>query len=111
MVNLSLEREKEILEEHRLKQIEKEKINTEYQKMQEDQKAKQIAFWEKINTPKIIKTDVPHKCVCCNATIPASTKAVLKAKLKNVSGSGWNGQFLSEYTCLVCANQIKKAEL
>jgi hypothetical protein len=31
----------------------------------------------------------------------------LKAKLKNVSGSGWNGQFLTNHICLVCSHQLK----
>jgi hypothetical protein len=111
MINLSPEREAEILAQHRAKQAEIQKIDAVYTKMQEDQKAKQIAFWEKINQPHIVKTEHEYKCNSCNCTILAGSKAVLKAKLKNVSGSGWNGQFISEHTCLVCAKQIWKAEL
>jgi hypothetical protein len=107
MINLSPEREKEILAQHRAKQAEIQKTNAIYTKMQEDQKAKQIAFWNKINKPRIVKTEKEHKCVSCNCLIPAGAKAVLKAKLKNVSGSGWNGQFLTNHICLVCSHQLK----
>jgi hypothetical protein len=107
MINLSPEREKEILAQHRAKQAEIQKTNAIYTKMQEDQKAKQIAFWNKINKPRIVKTEKEYKCVSCNCLIPAGSKAILKADLKNVSGFGWTGQFITEYFCLVCSGQLK----
>ena len=111
MINLSPEQQAERLAQYRLKKAAIDKTNAEYTKMQEDQKKKQKDFWNRINQPRIVKTEKEHKCVSCNCTILAGSKAVLKAKLKNVSGSGWNGQFITEHTCLVCAKQIWKAEL
>jgi hypothetical protein len=111
MINLSPERQAELLAQHRAKQAEIQRINAEYEKMKEDQKQKQIAFWNRINQPHIVKTEKEHKCVSCNCTIQSGSKAVVKANLKNVSGSGWTGAFITEYICLVCANQVKKAEL
>ena len=72
---------------------------------------KQQAFWDKINRPHIVKTEKEYKCVSCNCTIAVGSKAVLEAKLQNVSGSGWNGQFITEHKCLVCANIVKKVDL
>jgi hypothetical protein len=111
MINLTPEREAELLAQHRLKQAEIQKTNALYIKMQEDQKKKQIEFWNKINLPHIVKTEKEYKCSICNCTISSGSKAVLEAKLHNVSGSGWNGQFITEHKCLICANQVKKVEL
>jgi hypothetical protein len=111
MINLSPEQQAERLAQYRAKQAEIEKVNAEYLKMQQDQKAKQIKFWAKINEPHIVKTEKKHKCANCNCTIQAGSKALLKNSLKNVSGSGWTGQFISEYVCLVCSGKVKKAEL
>jgi CRISPR/Cas system endoribonuclease Cas6 (RAMP superfamily) len=111
MINLTPEREAELLAQHRLKQAEIQKTNALYTKMQEDQKKKQIEFWNRINQPRIVKTEKEHKCSSCNCTISSGSKAVLKANLKNVSGSGWNGQFITEHLCLVCAKEIKKVDL
>jgi hypothetical protein len=107
MIDITQERQAELLAQYRLKKAAIDKANAEYVKMQEDQKKKQEAFWVKINQPRIVKTDKEHKCNNCNCTIPAGAKAVLKAELKNVSGSGWNGQFLTSHVCLVCSGQLK----
>ena len=107
MINLSPEREAEILAQHRAKQAEIQKIDAVYTKMQEDQKKKQQEFWNRINQPRIVKTEKNHKCTSCNCTIPTGAKAVLKADLKNISGFGWTGQFITEYFCLVCSGQLK----
>ena len=111
MINFTPERQAKILAEYQERKVMIAKVNAEYEKMQQDQKNKQIAFWEKINQPHIVKTEREHKCNQCNSTITAGSKAVLKAHLKNVSGSGWTGQFITEHLCLVCAKQIWKAEL
>jgi hypothetical protein len=107
MIEITQERQAELLAQYRLKKAAIDKANAEYAKMQEDQKKKQTEFWNRINQPRIVKTEKEHKCVSCNCTIPAGAKAVLKADLKNVSGSGWNGQFITEHICLVCSHQLK----
>jgi hypothetical protein len=111
MINLSPEREAELLAEYKARKTAITNANEMLEKMRADQKLKQEKFWERINKPHSHKLEKPQKCVCCNASIPAGSVAVVKAKLQNVSGSGWNGQFLTEYTCLVCSNQLKKVQL
>jgi hypothetical protein len=111
MINLSPEQAAEKLEEYKQRKDALEVYNAELESMQKSQREKQVLFWERINKPHSHKLEKPQKCICCNASIPAGSVAVVKAKLHNVSGSGWSGQFLTEYTCLVCSNQLKKVQL
>mgnify|MGYP001164582997 CR=1 FL=1 len=111
MINLSPERQAELLAEYKLRVAAKDEANAMLDKMRADQRLKQEQFWERMNKPRIVKTDVDHKCSGCNCTIPQGAQAVVKAKLQNVSGSGWTGAFLTEYFCAVCSNLVKKVEL
>jgi hypothetical protein len=112
MINLSPERAAEILADYKARVKAKEEANAMLDKMRADQKAKQEAFWAKINTPHIHKLRVAQKCSCCNASLPVGSQAVTKTELVNVAGSGWTGGFRTKTLCLVCSGSIKKeAEL
>jgi hypothetical protein len=112
MINLTPEREAEILADHKARVKAKEEANAMLDKMRADQKAKQTAFWAKINTPHIHKLRVAQKCSCCNASLPVGSMAQEKTENVNVSGHGWTGTFLTKYYCLVCSKQINpKVEL
>ena len=111
MIKLSVEREAEILADHKARVAARDEANAMLDKMRADQKLKQEQFWERMNKPRVVKTDVEHKCSGCNCTISKGSQAVVKAKLQNVSGSGWTGAFLTEYFCAVCSNLVKKVEL
>jgi hypothetical protein len=106
MINLSPERQAEILADHKARVAAKEEANAMLDKMRADQRAKQEAFWQKINTPHIHKLQSQQKCNGCGCTIPVGAKALVKAKIHNVSGMGWNGQFLTEYQCAVCSKLL-----
>jgi hypothetical protein len=112
MINLTPEREAEILADHKARVAAKEEANAMLDKMRADQKAKQEAFWAKVNTPHIHKLRVAQKCSCCNASLPVGSMAQEKTENVNVSGHGWTGTFLTKYYCLVCSKQINpKVEL
>jgi hypothetical protein len=110
-MQLSPERAHELLEQYKQRKAALDEANAMLDKMRADQREKQEAFWAKLNKPRVVKTDVPHKCSGCNCTIPVGSKAVIKSKLQNVSGSGWTGAFLTTYTCLICSGTLKDAKV
>jgi hypothetical protein len=105
-IKLSAAREAELLADYKARKTAIDSANDMLDKMRADQKLKQEAFWAKINTPHIHKLQSQQKCNGCGCTIPVGAKALVKAKIHNVSGMGWNGQFLTEYTCAVCAKLL-----
>jgi hypothetical protein len=107
MINLSPEREAELLADYKARVKAKEEANAMLDKMRADQKEQDAVYWKRMNQPHIIKkTEVTQKCVKCNCTIPVGSQAVVKAKPHNVSTYGYTGQFLSEYICAVCSKLI-----
>jgi DNA-directed RNA polymerase subunit RPC12/RpoP len=112
MIKLSPAREAELLADYKARVAAKEEANAMLDKMRADQKLKQEAFWAKMNKPVYVNhTEKDYKCAGCNATIPKGSRAIVKSHIVNVSGMGWNGQFLTEYHCAVCSDLIKKVEL
>ena len=112
MINLSPEREAEILADHKARVKAKDEANAMLDKMRADQKLKQEQFWAKMNKPVFVKsTEKPYKCAGCNATIPKGSRALVKCENVNVSGFGWQGQMLTRHYCGVCAGTIKKVDL
>ena len=107
MIKLSAERERELLADYKARVAAKEEANDMLDKMRADQKAKQEAFWAKMNKPHIHKLRVQQKCACCNATLLVGSQAVTKTELINVAGSGWTGGFRTKIYCLVCSGAIK----
>ena len=102
MINLSPEREAELLAYYKAKREAFAKQEAEYATMRADQKKKQIEFWNRVNKPRVVKTTKDHVCVDCQKVIVKGEQAVVKAKLQNVAGSGWTGAFLTSYHCLNC---------
>jgi hypothetical protein len=111
-IKLTPEREAELLEQHKQRQLALSEANSLLEKLQAEQKKKQQEFWRNhLKAHTIQKTRVPRKCSCCNATIPIGSQIIEKDELVNVSGSGWTGAFRTTYTCTICSNQVKKLEL
>lgn len=104
MINLSPERQAELLADYKARKAALDDANAMLDKMRVDQREKQVAFWAKMNQPHIIqRTEKPHKCAGCNATIPAGSRCIEKHENVNVSGSGWSGQFLTRHFHLECS--------
>jgi hypothetical protein len=108
MIKLSAEREAEILADYKARKTAIDNANDMLDKMRADQRAKQEAFWAKVNTPHIHKLRVAQKCSCCNASLPVGSMAQTKTELVNVAGSGWTGGFRTKTLCLVCSGSITK---
>jgi hypothetical protein len=112
MINLSPEQARAKLLEYNIRKGAIEEANAVLDKMRADQKAKQEAFWAKVNTPHIHKVRVAQKCCCCNASLPVGSMVQTKTELVNVAGSGWTGGFRTKTLCLICSGSItKKVEL
>ena len=112
-IKLSVEREAELLADYKTRQKAITEANDMLDKMRADQKAKQEAFWAKMNKPVYVNhTEKTYKCGCCNATIPKGSRCLVKPENVNVSGWGWQGQTLTRHYCSICAGAItNKVEL
>jgi hypothetical protein len=114
MINLSPEREAELLADYKARVKAKEEANAMLDKMRADQRKKQDDFWKKINKPvPVKKTEKDYKCAGCNCLIPKGASAFAKPENVNVSGWGWQGQTLTRHYCLICSGALtdKKVEL